>query len=254
MSPGTLTKRVCRAVAAAYGVAMSSREPFFEPPLPPPDEPQPQRTFANVPWAPPLNVVPAVVPVEADVVATEDVVIRVMDIRAYDRGMLLRVEAWVHPDSATRAQNRHGLPEEPQVGLLLDRTIKLGAGEPGHSPDVGPGEDGTPSAPLFMMAGGGTGELSVTQTWWVSPVPDGDAELVVAWEAFDVPETFLSLDLDAVRAASARTTELWPLPDVETQQGGWFAYAPGGQAAYTSGLSLSFDNDQDDATGGDSGK
>lgn len=104
-----------------------------------------------------------------------------------------------------------------------------------------------------MMAGGGTGELSVTQTWWVSPVPDGDAELVVAWEAFDVPETFLSLDLDAVRAASARATELWPLPDVETQERGWFAYAPGGQAAYTSSLSLSFDNGHDDEAGGDSG-
>ena len=210
---------------------MSFREPFFEPPLPQPDFTEEPRRFANVPWAPPINVVPVQVPVEADVVVTDDVVIRIMDVRAYDRGMLLRVEAWLHPDSAVRAQDMHGLPEEPQVGLLLDGVTKLGAGEPGHSPDVGPTESST-DAPFFTMAGGGTGELSVTQTWWVAPVPAGDAELVVAWPALGVPETFVRLDLDAVREASTRARELWPLPDDETQEFGWFGYAPGGHAAY----------------------
>lgn len=217
---------------------MSSREPFFEPPLPQPDGPEERRQFANVPWAPPINVVPVLVPIEVDVVSTHDVVIRVMDVRAYDRGMLLRVETWVHPDSAARAQDRHGLPEEPQVGLLLDGTTKLGAREPGHSPDVGPDDGGMASAPLFVMAGGGTGELSVTQTWWISPIPTAEAELVVAWAAFDVPETFVQLNLAAVREASSRARELWPLPDMDTQEGGWFGYAPGGHTAYTSSLDL----------------
>ncbi|MEO7268127.1 MAG: hypothetical protein ABIW49_02845 [Knoellia sp.] len=226
---------------------MSSRAPFFEPPLPPPEEPERRRTFANAPWAPPINVVPVMVAVETDVVATDAVVIRFMDVWAYDRGMLLRVEAWVHPDSAARAQSRHGLPEEPQVGLLLNGETKLGAGEPGHSPDVGPGEEGAATAPLFTMAGGGSGELSVTQTWWVSPVPDGEAELVVAWAALDVPETFVSLDLNAVREASTRAKVLWPLPDMDTQDVGWFGYAPGGHTAYTSSFGLSFDDEGDDS-------
>ncbi|KRE43365.1 hypothetical protein ASG74_00475 [Knoellia sp. Soil729] len=112
------------------------------------------------------------VPLEIDVVATDDVVIRIMDVRAYDRGMLVRVEAWLHPDAAVRARDVHGLPEEPQIGLLLDGVTRLGAGEPGHSPDVGPTESST-DAPLFTTAGGGTGELSVTQTWRVAPVPTG---------------------------------------------------------------------------------
>ncbi|WP_353953438.1 hypothetical protein V6K52_08470 [Knoellia sp. S7-12] len=226
---------------------MSSREPFFEPPLPPPEEPERDRQFANVPWSPPINVVPVVVPIGVDVVVTDDVVIRVMDAQAYGRGVLLRVETWVHPESAMRAQDRHGMPEEPQVGMLLGDGTKVGAGGPGHSPDVGPGEPGTASAPLFVNAGGGAGELRVTQTWWVSPVPDGAAEMVVAWTALDVPETFVPLDLDVVRDASARAKELWPLPDVEDGSYGWFAYAPGGHTAYTSSLGHSLDGDDDDS-------
>lgn len=222
---------------------MSSREPFFEPPLPQPEEAREPRTFANVPWAPPINVVPVTVPVEDDVVATEKVVIRVQDILAYDRGMLLRVEAWLHPDSAALAEGPHGLPEEPRVGMLLGTGTKLGAGEPGHIPDVAPDEPESPPVPLFTMAGGGAGELRVTQTWWVAPVPDGEADLVVAWAALDVPETFVRLDLDAVREASGRARELWALPDVEAGEYGWFAYAPGGHMAYP------FSGDT--ATGGD---
>ena len=224
---------------------MSSRERFFEAPLPQPEEPEESRQFANVPWAPPINVVPALVPIEVDVVATDDVVIRVMDVRAYDRGMLLRVETWVQPDSAIRAQDRHGMPEEPQVGLLLGNGTKLGAGDPGHSPDVGPDEPGSIAAPLFITAGGGTGELSVTQTFWVTPLPDGGAELVVAWKALDVPETFVQLDLDAVREASTRAKELWPLPDMDTQDVGWFGYAPGGHTAYASSFDLTMDDNSE---------
>jgi len=220
---------------------MSSRAPFFEPPLPQPDEPEGRREFANVPWAPPINVVPAVVPVETDVIATKEVVIRLQDIQAYDRGMVLRVETWVHPDAADRAQDRHGMPQEPQVGLLLETGSKLGAGEPGYSPDVGPAEPGTAEAPVFTPTGGVSGELRASQNIWVSPVPEGAAELVVAWGALDVPETFSPLDLDAVREASTRAKELWPLPDMHTQDIGWFAYSPTSGAAYTSVLDLSFD-------------
>ncbi|MFC7488179.1 hypothetical protein ACOCJ7_17550 [Knoellia sp. CPCC 206453] len=225
---------------------MSSRAPFFEPPLPQPDEPEETRQFANVPWAPPINVVPAVVPIEVDVVATDNVVIRVMDAQAYDRGMSLRIETWVNPDSASRAQDRHGLPEEPQVGLLLDDGTKLGAGDLGHSPDVGPDEPGTADAPLFIPTGGISGELRASQHMWIAPVPAGEAELVVAWSSLDVPETFVSLDLGAVREASGQARELWPLPDVTESEMGWFAYAPGGHTAYTSSLGLSFNDEVDD--------
>ncbi|GGB69260.1 hypothetical protein N798_02980 [Knoellia flava TL1] len=73
----------------AYGVAMSDREPFFEPRRPPGDEPSAPRRFVNHPWMPPLNVVPALLAADLEVVATEAVVARVAEVRVYDRGMLI---------------------------------------------------------------------------------------------------------------------------------------------------------------------
>jgi hypothetical protein len=222
---------------------MNSREPFFEPPLAPVDEGQDdQPRFANHPWSPPINVVPVIIPVETDVIATPQVVIRVHDIQAYDRGMLLRVESWVHPEAAPRPADVHYLHEEPRVGLLLGDGTKLGAPADGPTPDMAAPEPGT-VVPIFAPTGGISGELRASQSVWVSPVPDGTAELVVAWEALDVPETFLALDLDAVRAASRGARELWSVPDADLEQGGWFAYAPGGHTAYKPSLTLPMDDD-----------
>jgi hypothetical protein len=117
---------------------MSSRAPFFEPPLPPPEKMEEPRRFVNHPWTPPINVVPVSVPVDADAFTSDSVVIRVPEIQAFDRGMLLRVEAWVHPGAAVRAVGVHGLPEEPRVGILLGDGTKLRAGEPGTPPTSHP--------------------------------------------------------------------------------------------------------------------
>jgi hypothetical protein len=193
---------------------------------------EPQR-FVNHPWTPPINVVPVSVPVDADVFTSDSVVLRVPEIQAFDRGMLLRVEAWVHPQAAERAVGEHGLPEEPRVGILLGDGTKLGAGEPGYSPDMAPEEPGSPERPSLVMSGGGTGELRATQSWWLYPVPEGDAELVVAWEALDVPETFVPLDLVAVREASARARVLWHVPDADHPEGGWFGWSTMEGTAYT---------------------
>jgi len=223
---------------------MSSRAPFFEPPLPQPEEPDELRQFANVPWAPPINVVPVIIPVEADVIATPQVAIRVSDIQAYDRGMLLRVEAWVHPEAAPRPADVHAhyLHEEPRVGLLLGDGTKLGAPADGPTPDMAASEPGT-VVPVFASIGGISGELRASQSFWVSPIPDGTVELVVAWEALDVPETFLALELDAVRAASSGARELWPVPDADLEHSGWFASAPGGHTAYGPSLTLTTDDE-----------
>jgi len=212
---------------------MSSRAPFFEPRLPPPEEPEGPRHFVNHPWTPPINVVPVVVPLEIDVVASDLVVVRVSEVRAFDRGMLVEVESWLHPDAAARVDGHHGLPDEPRVGLLLGDGTRLGAGESGPSPDAPLDEPNVPTEPLFVQHGGGCGELQVTQSLWVSPVPEGDAELVLAWDALDVPETYVTLDLAAVREAGTRARELWPLPDSDGEEFGWFAYAPRGGTAYT---------------------
>ena len=217
----------------AYGVAMSDRAPFFEPPHPPVDEPEEPARFVNHPWMPPLNVVPTVVALNLEVVETDLVVMRVAEVRVFDRGMLVETEAWVHPESAARAYGAYGMSEEPRVGLLLDDGTKLGSRESGTSPDLPPDAPNVPTAPMFVQHGGASGELRVGQSWWVSPLPAGDAELVVSWSAFDVPETFVRLDLSAVREAAQRARELWPLPDHQGEEFGWFAHAPWAGTTYT---------------------
>ena len=222
---------------------MSSREPFFEPPPPPADEgSDDQARFANHPWSPPINVVPVIIPVQADVIATGQVVIRVHDIQVYDRGMVVRVESWVHPEAAPRPAGVHYLHEEPRVGLLLSDGTKLGASAEGPSPDIRASEPDSAAVPIFAPTGGISGELRASQSFWVSPIPDGTAELVVAWEVLNVPETLLTLDLDAVREASSAAHELWPVPDAQLDAAGWFAYSPLGHAAYTPSLSDEFDD------------
>jgi len=224
---------------------MNSRTPFFEPLPGPVDEGQDtQPRFANHPWSPPINVVPVIVPVEADIIAIPDVVIRVHDIQAYDRGMLLRVETWVRPEAVPRPAAASYLHEEPRVGLLLSDGTKLGSDAQGHSPDLVP-DGGSAVVTTFVPAGGISGELRASQSFWVNPIPVGDAELVVAWEALDVPETFFELDLAPVRAASAHARELWPVPDAVLEGTGWFAYAPGGPTAYTTSSSLTSDDESD---------
>ncbi|MDT0215481.1 hypothetical protein Q9R29_16445 [Rothia sp. ARF10] len=213
---------------------MSDRAPFFEPPRPPVDEPGEPGRFVNHPWMPPINVVPAVVALNLDVVETDLVVMRVAEIRVFDRGMLVETEAWVHPESAARAYGAYGMSEEPRVGLLLEDGTKLGAGEPGTSPGLPPDAPSTLTEPMFVQHGGASGELRVGQSWWISPMPDGDAEVVLAWEALGIPETYATLDLAVVREAASRARELWPLPDAGDEEFGWFAYAPGGGTAYPS--------------------
>lgn len=222
---------------------MSSRPPFFEPRHPPEQESREQPRFVNHPWMPPLNVVPVVVPLNLDVVTSDLVVVRVPEVRAFDRGMLVEVEAWLHPDAAARVDGSDGLPDEPRVGLLLGDGTRLGAGETGPSPDAAPEPPDAPTEPLFVQYGAGSGELRANQSLWVAPVPEGNAELVVAWDALHVPETYSMLDLAAVREAATRARELWPLPDSDGEEFGWFAYAPRGGTAYMPPQGL--------ATGGD---
>ncbi|GGB69288.1 hypothetical protein N798_02985 [Knoellia flava TL1] len=125
------------------------------------------------------------------------------------------------------------MPDEPRVGLLLGDGTRLGAGDPGTSPDVAPDLPGDGGPPLYVQNGGGAGELRVQQSWWVSPVPEGDAELVLEWEAVGVPETFVPLDLASIRAAASRARELWPLPDAHGEEFTWVGYAPWAGTAYT---------------------
>jgi hypothetical protein len=90
---------------------------------------------------------------------------------------------------------------------------------------------------LLVPQGGGGGELSVDQGYWVSPLPpDGPLDVVLAWPSFGMPESRTALDGGVIRAAAPRSQTLWPPqpppgprqpPPAPRPSSGWFADPPG---------------------------
>lgn len=219
---------------------MPSRDPFFEPLPAVEDEPEGERLLGNLPWVPPLNVVPVLLPLSLDVAATDSVVIRLGHALVYDRGLELHLQAWLHPESLPRIEGAYGMWSEPRVGLLLGDGTKVGA----TAKEPVPQEIGDTESTILTRTDGGSSDLRLTQTWWVRPVPEGPFELVVSWSDVDVPETFVPLDGAAMRTVGGGARELWPLADIEGDFG-WFAYTPGDDAAYRPQRYASLDRDSE---------
>jgi hypothetical protein len=89
---------------------------------------------------------------------------------------------------------------------------------------------------VLAQQGGGGGELSVDQTFWVAPLPPtGPVTVVLTWPSFARPESRTVLDGAAIHAAASRSQVLWPpQPGEELSQpplpprpsSGWFAEPP----------------------------
>jgi hypothetical protein len=90
---------------------------------------------------------------------------------------------------------------------------------------------------VLVQHGGGGGERSVDQSYWVTPLPPEEPiNVVLAWPGFGIQETRTQVDGAAIRAAAANSQQLWtPQPRMEPQQppppprpsSGWFADPPG---------------------------
>lgn len=212
---------------------MSTDEPFFDPLPPPPSEEETSQQVHNVPWSPPLNVVPVTVMADLDIVNRPDVVIRLDRARVHDRGVELQLDVWLHPDALPRIDGPYGMRSEPRFGILLADGTKLGSRVDSEPGDV------DESRPLLQCSLGGGMDVRAHQSWWLRPVPHGAATAVLRWDDLDIPETRVDLDTDAWRAVAAQARELWPLPDFDPEVGmGWFTYAPTTQAVYNPGRDL----------------
>jgi hypothetical protein len=88
---------------------------------------------------------------------------------------------------------------------------------------------------VFHQGGGGGGELSVDQSWWLYPLPpDGPLRVVLSCAALGIGESSVELDGTAIRRAAADVVELWPWtapdhgerpppPPPDLPAGSWFA-------------------------------
>jgi len=105
----------------------------------------------------------------------------------------------------------------------------------------GPGDQGigaeAGNEPLVLVPqGGGGGELSVDQTFWIAPLPpEGPVAVILTWPSFGMDESRTILDGAAIRAAASRSALLWPPqaapeapqpPIPPRPETGWFAAPP----------------------------
>lgn len=190
----------------------------------------------------PDNEISAVVPLQVLLARNNDLALALVGIRAFTVGLQfdLAVRLRTRP-RGRNAQQLHQLigvhsddPDTAGQRLLLGLEFADGrrVANIAYSP-LQWGE--TSDAPTLMATGGGGGDLTYDQIFWLHPLPPpGPLLFVCRWPAFDLPETQTVIDGDLVARAAAQAVILWPLSDPSDEQApepkppilpadGWFA-------------------------------
>ncbi|MGY1682516.1 hypothetical protein [Geodermatophilus sp. SYSU D01176] len=157
---------------------------------------------------PPENEVPVTLPQNVLLARTEGVAVALLDLQVYSTGAAFQLAVRVRPSA--RASLGHRLDE-----LMWDRGrgsahfllgIELADGRRGSNV---PGR--STEGVLFHSRGGSGGDSSLTQRWWLSPLPpEGPLRLVVRCAESGIAEAAVELDASAMRAAAEHVVELWP--------------------------------------------
>jgi hypothetical protein len=195
--------------------------------------------------APPKNELPAGVGVSALLGLTADAAVGITQVAAFSTGFRFTLAVRLRQPLPELARGglhmlvgSHG---HPDIEIAVERRLLLGLeypdGRRGSTVEdirwQGPGATPETDQLVIVHQGGGGGDTSVDQDYWVSPLPpDGPITVVLAWPAFGLPESRTELDGTAIREAATRSRELWPpQPDPEPYEppplprpsSGWFA-------------------------------
>ena len=199
-------------------------EPFFEPlPPSPASEDQPQ-VYVQLPWQPPVNVVPVSVAGTVELGRSADTVVAMTSLEVYPAGVAFTVQTWQRPGTEL-VDNHWGWTNALRVGVLLEDGTKIGA-----APHEGPPEDlnSVPETPRIAGLSGVGGGIHGSMQHWLYPLPAGERwTFVTEWLARGIPETRTAFDARPVhQAAAASAGPLWELPTPpEGAEYGWFGYA-----------------------------
>lgn len=161
--------------------------------------------------SPPENEIPVAVPLNAVLGRTEDAAIALTGLQVYTTGvsfdLAVRVRSW--PDDDHRGLSELVFDHGRRGGQLLVG-VELSDGR--RASNVGgAGFEQGPSGIVFHPAGGGGGQLSVDQSWWLSPVPPaGSVRFVCGCAPLNIAETSVELDGTAMARAVEKVVTLWP--------------------------------------------
>lgn len=195
---------------------------FFEPPPPPPKPDGPR--FEMPEWmSAPENVLPGGFPLEVVLAHTDDVAVFVHTGSAYPKGFefTLGVRAREQID-----RRRNDPVMAWHEGSLDDDVIRFGILlADGRKATVFdrrpiPGTDQPPPEAVLSHRGGGGGGTSWEHGFWTWPLPPpGPFAFVLEWPGQGIGLTQVEIDSEPIRAAAARTVELWP--DGDRGSGPW---------------------------------
>jgi hypothetical protein len=199
--------------------------------------------------SPPENEFPAGVGLSVLLGRTDDVAVGLSHVEAFSTGfrftlavrvrqprpqltrggLFMLISSHVHPGIDVPLPDRLLLGIEYPDGRRASNLTDLRMQGPGTEPDR--------DQLVLVQQGGGGGETSVDQSYWVAPLPpQGPVNVVLAWPGFGIQESRTALDAEAIRAAAAHSRILWPpQPAIEPPQppapprpsAGWFAEPPG---------------------------
>src|SRR5438105_9111452 len=183
---------------------------FFEPPAPPPEQPEHRQPV----WiAPPDNELGVEVPFRDVLARTDKVAVVITGLTAYSTGFELRGTVRTREDNFELHEafvfhrRRPGLDDEVfRFGLEFadgGKVTNLGNPFPAKPDEL-------PERPVLIPRGGGGGERTWQLAWWVWPLPPpGALALVCEWPAQGIPLTRHELDAAEILDAAARVELLW---------------------------------------------
>lgn len=194
--------------------------------------------------SPPDNEFPAGIGRTILLGRSDDAAIGLTHIEAFSTGFRFTLAVRVRqmrPELASGGLHMRISPIHSGIAIAVEDRLLLGIEYPdGHRASTlgdmrrhGPGAIPDSEQLVLVEQGGGGGQQSVDQNYWVTPLPPaGPVDVILAWAGFGIPECRTALDGAAIRAAASRSKILWP-PQLETEppvpppwprpSSGWFA-------------------------------
>lgn len=169
----------------------------------------------------PVNEIPATVPLDVEIGATDSVVVFVSSLALYSNGIEFTVEA--------RGRGGPGSDDRPVAlveGLMgtvpLEHRVLLGVefADGRRCLSTPRGQEADPEAELLLLPSGGHGGNGVASAeWFLSPLPPpGDLTLYCAWPSAGIVETTTIIAADPLADAAPRVRQLWPPSRIYDQQ------------------------------------
>jgi hypothetical protein len=156
----------------------------------------------------PENEIPVAVPLNTVLARTAGAAVALTGLQVYSTGvsfdLAFRVRSPLEP--AHRGLSDLVFEHGGSAGRFL-LGIELADGRRASNVFGRDSDDGI----VFHAGGGGGGELSVDQSWWLHPLPpEGPLRFVLGCAALGIPETSTLVDGLLIRRAAADVVTLWP--------------------------------------------